>query len=91
MNYFLKDKTFYYGVGLNVDKNFENFMHPFIQCFVNVELDPFYFKSEEDVHVLFENDTFNAAITTEIFEHLVSPFEMISEGSRILKKAEHSC
>jgi SAM-dependent methyltransferase len=86
LRFLLNDKITYYGVGLNVDKDFEDFMGPYLESCVNVELDPFYSKSDEKIYIPFEDNTFDAVVATEVLEHLISPVEMIAEGSRILRK-----
>jgi len=75
-----------YGAGLNVDKKFESFMRPYIEECVDIELDPFYKKSSTKIKIPYDDEFFDAVIATEIFEHLISPLEMITEGARILKK-----
>ena len=75
-----------YGIGQKIDEDFKKFMQPYIEQCVNIELDPFYSKQHRQIQVSFEVGAFDAVIATEILEHLISPLEMISEGSRILKK-----
>ena len=86
LKYFLNDKIACYGIGLNVDKAFENFMRPYLEECVNVELDPFYLRADETISIPFKDDMFDAVIATELLEHIISPLEMIAEGSRILRK-----
>lgn len=81
----LNNKIHCYGVGQKVDKKFEKFMRPYIDECVNIELDPFYSNHNDLVQIPFEGEAFDAVIATELLEHLISPLEMISEGSRILK------
>jgi 2-polyprenyl-3-methyl-5-hydroxy-6-metoxy-1,4-benzoquinol methylase len=68
-----------------VDEEFEEFMRPYTEECVNIELDPFYSKQENHIQIPFKDTSFDAVIATEILEHLISPLEMISEGARILK------
>jgi SAM-dependent methyltransferase len=75
-----------YGIGNKVDKEFIKFMQTYVEQCESIELDPFYLKQYRQIEVPFENDAFDAVIATEIFEHLISPLEMIEEGARILKK-----
>ena len=82
----LNSKLTYYGLGLNVDKKFDEFMRPYVESSVNLELDPFYLKSNDKIRIPFQDNEFDAIISTEILEHLISPLELISEGSRILQK-----
>ena len=86
LKFLLNNKIICYGAGLNSDKSFESFMKPYIEDCVNLELDPFYSKSNSQIQIPFGNDTFHAVIATELLEHLISPLEMISEGARILQK-----
>jgi len=74
-----------FGVGLKADKKFEEFMKPYMERCVYMDLDPFYTKSPDKIKVPFKSATFEAVVATEILEHLISPIEMISEGARILK------
>jgi SAM-dependent methyltransferase len=80
----LGDKVSLYGVGQKVDEKFESYMAPYIKECVNTELDPFYNKSNEKIHIPYDDGKFNAVIATEILEHLISPLELIAEASRIL-------
>jgi SAM-dependent methyltransferase len=82
----LKDRIRCYGVGLNVDDDFENFMSPYLEKCAEVELDPFYAKSGQKISIPFESDFFDAVVATEVLEHLISPLEMISEAARMLQK-----
>jgi SAM-dependent methyltransferase len=82
----LKNKIFCYGIGQKIDHKFSESLRQYVEACVNVELDPFYSKLNQKILIPFENETFNAIIATEILEHLISPLELISEGSRILKK-----
>jgi SAM-dependent methyltransferase len=75
-----------YGAGLNIDKKFESFMRPYVEECVDIELDPFYMKSNSKIKIPYDDEFFDAVIATEILEHLISPLEMITEGARILKK-----
>jgi SAM-dependent methyltransferase len=86
LKHLLKDKILCYGAGKNIDKQFASFMQPYIGDSVDVELDPFYSKTEDEIKIPFEDETFNAIILTEVIEHLISPLETIAEGARILKK-----
>ena len=82
----LNNRIFCYGVGQKIDEEFSEFIHPYTEECVNAELDPFYSKSDRQIKIPFENETFDAVIATEILEHLISPLELIAEGARILKK-----
>jgi SAM-dependent methyltransferase len=82
----LKDRISCYGAGLKIDDDFRDFMSPYVEKCIDIELDPFYLKSNDRIHIPFETGYFDAVIATEILEHLISPIEMISEGSRILRK-----
>jgi len=75
-----------YGIGQKVDEEFKKLMQPYIEQVVNIELDPFYSKQNDQIQLSFKDAAFDAVIATEILEHLISPLEMISEGARILKK-----
>ena len=75
-----------YGAGLKVDRNFEAYMKPYLEQCVSTEFDPFYSKSEKAIHLDFEKETFDVVIASEVLEHLISPLELIAEGSRVLKK-----
>lgn len=81
----LKDRVLCYGAGLKIDDDFRNFMSSYVEKCIDIELDPFYLKSNDRIHIPFETGYFDAVIATEILEHLISPIEMISEGSRILR------
>ena len=82
----LKDRISCYGAGLKIDDDFRDFMSSNVEKCIDIELDPFYLKSNDRIHIQFETGYFDAVIATEILEHLISPIEMISEGSRILRK-----
>lgn len=75
-----------YGAGLKVDKSFKAAMQPYVKESIQIELDPFYEKSNRNIQIPYDNEFFDAVIATEIIEHLISPLEMISEGARILKR-----
>lgn len=82
----LQENISCYGAGLKVDKDFESFMQPYVKECIEIELDPFYEKSNKNIQLPYDDEFFDAVIATEILEHLISPLEMIAEGSRILKK-----
>ena len=82
----LKKNILCYGAGLNIDRKFESFMRPYVEECVDIELDPFYMKSNSKIKIPYDDEFFDAVIATEILEHLISPLEMITEGARILKK-----
>jgi len=82
----LNDKTRCYGAGLKIDDGFRQFMAPYLEDCIDVELDPFYLKSKESIDLPVENGYFDGVIATELLEHLIPPLEMISEGARILRK-----
>ena len=82
----LGDNISCYGLGQGIDPKFEKYLSPYVDGIVNAELDPFYLDSGMEVKIPFEDESFDAVVATEIFEHLISPLEMISEGGRILKK-----
>jgi SAM-dependent methyltransferase len=75
-----------YGAGLNVSEEFSSFMQPYIEKCVDVELDPFYMRSNNKIKIPYDDEFFDAIVATEIVEHLISPLEMIAEGARMLKK-----
>jgi SAM-dependent methyltransferase len=82
----LQNNILCYGVDLNVDKKFESFMRAYVEKSDDIELDPFYKNTNNEIKIPYDDRFFDAVVATEIFEHLISPLEMISEGARILKK-----
>lgn len=75
-----------HGVGLNVDDAFRNFMSPFLEECFDFEFDPFYSGRSQPAHLPMASESIDVVIATEVLEHLISPLEMISEGSRLLSK-----
>ena len=75
-----------YGSGLKLDEAFIAYITPFIDGVEYAEFDPFYNKKEEPIKLGFDNDSFDIVIGSELLEHLISPVELISEVSRILRK-----
>lgn len=81
----LKNNISCYGIGQKIDKEFKEFILPYLEECANVEMDPFYLKTSRQIQIPFAGKTFDAVIATEILEHLISPLELISEGARMLK------
>ena len=74
-----------YGVGLNIDNEFRNYMLDYLEDCFDLELDPFYAGLTSSISLPLPSNSFDVIIATEILEHLISPIEMISEGARILR------
>jgi len=81
----LGEKVECYGAGQKIDMEFEKFIKAYVEKCVNTELDPFYLKEDQRAEIPIGDSLFDAVIATEVIEHLISPLELISEGSRILK------
>jgi len=82
----LQENITCYGAGLKVDKDFKSFIQPYVKECIEIELDPFYEKSNSNIQIPYDDEFFDAVIATEILEHLISPLEMIGEAARILKR-----
>lgn len=82
----LGDKIRGYGSGLKVDKDFEKYVAPFVEQCIYMELDPFYAQPRDDIRVPIDDESMDAAILTEVMEHLISPLDMLSETARVLRK-----
>ncbi len=81
----LGDGIHCHGIGQKVDSEFEASMEQYIESCVNIELDPFYSRRDDQIQIPFDANTFSAVVATEILEHLISPLELISEGARVLQ------
>jgi SAM-dependent methyltransferase len=82
----LGDKVQCYGSGLKVDEEFEKYVEPFVEQCVYMELDRFYAKPGQEIRASLEDESMDAAILTEVMEHLISPLDMLAETARVLKK-----
>jgi SAM-dependent methyltransferase len=79
-------KIRFFGVGLNIDDAFRDFMSTVLDGCFDVEFDPFYGGLSESIHLPMASNSVDVVIATEVLEHLISPLEMVSEGARILSK-----
>lgn len=82
----LGEKVRCFGAGLKFDKDFAEFMKPYVERCEYKEFDPFYSKGGKLQPLNFESESFDVVVATEVFEHLISPLELIAEGARLLRK-----
>jgi len=75
-----------YGVGLNIDDEFRNYMVDYLENCFDLELDPFYGDFTLPISLPIASNSYDVIIATEVLEHLISPIEMIAEGARVLRK-----
>jgi len=74
------------GAGLKLEQAFQDFMSPYAESCDYTNFDPFYSKEEKLKPLKYESNSFDVIVATEVFEHLISPLEMIQEGARVLRK-----
>jgi len=73
------------GVGLCISEDFQVWAAKEDIDLSEVDMDPFYAKGEISTSLMVESGSLDLIVASEVFEHLISPLQLLEESSRTLK------